>query len=438
MNSIRRFLIVVLLATITLINFLAALYGYRSSMAEAVQLFDEQLANIATVLGSTPAGYYSTVTGDSAIAFQIWQGDNLEASSGNAPAEPMAALEPGYSDVKIGGFRWRAFSLYLPVSERWVIVAESSDIRLALADNIILDSVLPMIFGLPLLGFLIWIIVGRGLRPLDELAKEMHVKRSDDLSPISDLEPPLELSALVTSINDLLRRLDNLIERERRFAADAAHELRTPISVLKVQLHNLLRDAEKETPQLRSLHSAVDRMGHSVEQVLMLYRMAPDKFVTSFKNVDLTSLARQTIAEIYPQLEACQQNIELVGEAADMSGDAFALQTLLSNLIENASRYSGEGGEIRVTVEPRATETVLIVEDSGPGIPEEQRERVFERFYRGPHDSSTAGTGIGLAIVQNIVDIHGARISLGESKFQSGLAVSVVFHNRIVKGTQQP
>jgi len=429
MSSIRRFLIVVLLATIALINIFAVFYGYRSSMDEAQKLFDKQLADIASVLAATPPGYYRSATGDSAIAFQIWDNGTLKAASGNAPGERIAALEPGYSDVKFGGFRWRAFSQYAQESDRWVIVAQSSDIRFALADQIILDSVLPIILGLPICGVLIWIIVGRGLRPLDSLADAMRVKRSDDLSPVSGLEIPQEMTALVESINGLLGRLDATIERERQFAADAAHELRTPISVVKVQLHNLLRDAGAPSSKLQSLQQAVERMGHSVEQVLMLYKMTPDQLASRFERLDLTNLARQTLSELYPQLESRQQRIELVGEPAEIVGDALALQALLSNLIENASRYGGVGASIRVTVQANKAETLLMVEDDGPGIPADQRQRVFERFYRGSQDAGDAGSGIGLAIVQTIADIHEARISLNDSTFESGLAVTVAFAN---------
>jgi two-component system sensor histidine kinase QseC len=428
--------VVVLLATITLINFVAALHGYRSSMTEAEQLFDEQLADIADVLAVTANG--SAVTGPiaeegSGLVFQVWQGEVLETSSGAVSAEPIAPLVSGYADVNFAGYRWRTFSRYVPESNRWLIVAERADIRFTLADSIILESVLPIILGLPLVGILIWIVVGRGLLPLRDLASEMTSKRSDDLSPVSDSNPPQELAVLIGSINDLLRRLDASFERERRFAADAAHELRTPISVLKVQLHNLLQGADNDDSQLRSLQEAVERMGHSVEQILMLYRTSPDQFAARFVQLDLAGLARQVIAELYPQLEAKSQQIELMADKAPMHGDPFTLQILLTNLIENASKYMDEGGTIRIGVETVGGASLLKVEDSGPGIPAEQRAKVFERFYRiggDRHDSGITGSGLGLAIVQHIAEIHGASISLGESRFGSGLAVSVTFPDK--------
>jgi two-component system sensor histidine kinase QseC len=436
-SSIRRFLVVVLLATITLVNFLAALHGYRTSMEEAERLFDLQLADIAGVLAVTAGGPVpqgEIASSPNSIMFQVWQGAELESASLDASAEPLTALEPGYADINFAGYRWRAFSQYEPQSDRWFIVAQRADVRFALAESIILESVLPIILGLPLEGLLIWFIVGRGLRPLRDLASAMADKRSDDLSPVADFEPPQELAVLIQSINDLLHRLADAFEREKRFSADAAHELRTPVSVLKVQLHNLLRDskdkASDEGGQLTALRAAVDRMGHSIEQVLTLYRTTPDQFAASFVQLDLVAEARQVIADLYPQLEAKHQQIELLGEAAAMRGDAFAIKTLLTNLIENASKYSGENGEIRVVIERNNDQIVLTVEDNGPGIPLDQHERVFERFYRvggDRHESDVTGSGIGLAIVQHIAEIHGAAIRLGEASFASGLAVTVSF-----------
>lgn len=441
---------VVLLATITLVNFFAALHGYRTSMAKAEQLFDAQLADIAEVLVVTAGGHERDSVSNSSIAehansitFQVWQGGALLMSSGDAstlPDKPIAPLAAGYADVNFAAYRWRAFSRYVPGDDRWLIVAQRADVRFTLAESVILESILPIILGLPLEALLIWIIVGHGLRPLRDLASEMGDKRSDDLGPVTDSDPPQELAALIHSINDLLRRLDASFQRERRFAADAAHELRTPISVLKVQLHNLLRDSGGDDAQLKSLQAAVERMGHSVEQVLMLYRTSPDQFAASFVMLDLAGAARQVVADLYPQLEAQRQQIELIGDHAPLRGDAFAIKTLLSNLIENASKYSGAGGEIRVIVESKGAGALLTVEDNGPGIPADQYDRVFERFYRvggDRHDSGVIGSGIGLAIVQHIAEIHGASIRLGASSLASGLAVTITFPDAVPTSNRQ-
>jgi two-component system sensor histidine kinase QseC len=441
--SIRRFLVIVLLATITLVNFLAALHGYRTSMAEAERLFDRQLDDIASVLSASAESLTMDrdIRGNAgSIAFQVWHSDELADVSPPSSPERLAPLEPGYHDVNFSGYRWRAFVRYEQAASRWLIVAQRLDVRFQLAESIIIESVLPILLGLPLEGLLIWFIVGRGLRPLRQLATEMAGKRSDDLSSLSQTERPKELDVLTDSINALLRRLDAAFDREKRFAADAAHELRTPLSVLKVQLHNLLRDSTADDAQLRSLQMAVDRMGHSVEQVLMLYRMTPDQFAAKFVQLDLAGLARQAIAELYPQIEAQGQQIELIGEQAFMPGDVFAVHTLLINLLDNASKYSGKEGEIRVHVSHTADQVILKVEDSGPGIPAVERERVFERFYRvggDRHKSGITGSGIGLAIVRHIAEMHHAVVELAESGFGSGLAVIVKFPIPIATGHSQ-
>jgi two-component system sensor histidine kinase QseC len=171
-------------------------------------------------------------------------------------------------------------------------------------------------------------------------------------------------------------------------------------------------------------------MEHSVEQVLMLYRTAPDQFGANFEHVDIVALARKVIADIYPQLEAQQQQIEMAGEHALVQGDSFAITTLLTNLIQNASKFSGEGGRIRVKLESPANSVILTVEDNGPGIPADQYDKVFERFYRIGSDrreTEVEGSGIGLAIVRHVADIHKADIKLGPSEFTTGLAVTIAF-----------
>ncbi len=439
MTSIRRFLVIILLATITLINFVAALQGYRSSMARADELFDAQIRDIAAVLAATSGDGVAVAgkpdpTGMAAgIVFQVWSRGELQLASPGAPLEPLAPLAEGFADVNFSGYRWRAFARYEPARDRWLLVAERADMRFTLAENVILAAVVPIIIGLPLAGLLIWIIVGRGLSPLRGLAIAMAGKRSDDLSPVPAADAPAELATLIDSINNLLRRLELAFERERRFAADAAHELRTPISVLKVQLHNLLNEAASARGELEGLLPTVQRIEHAVEQVLMLYRTAPEQFPARFKELDLASLARATVADIYPQIEARQQEIEVTATHASLQGDEFALQTLLTNLIENASKYSGKGGQLRITVESAGESVLLRVEDSGPGIPVAQRRLVLERFYRGVdsrNDATIPGSGIGLAIVRHVADIHSAELSLGDAGFATGLAVTVRFPRR--------
>lgn len=434
MNSIRIFLVVALLATMTLTVFLSSLHGYRASMAEAQTLFDTKLADAAQLLavtrGSTGPG--ATTVRDTAprFAFQIWEGGELREHSASAPQDPIADLAPGFGYRNFGSYRWRTYVLADPKALRWILTAERIDTRNELAEGIILKSVVPVVLALPLAGLLIWFVVGYGLAPLRRLADRLRDKRADDLGPLPREEQPQELMQVITSINDLLRRLDASFRREKHFAADAAHELRTPLSAMKIHLHNLALDLPEDNENLRELETATSRMQNVVEQILALYRTAPDEIMVRFEPVDLHALAQDYIARRYFQFESRQQQLELEGAPACVAGDRFALETLLRNLLDNASKYTPKGGNVRVTVRGEGERVILLVEDSGPGIPVDQHERIFDRFYRlggDQHASGVIGCGLGLSIVRHIADLHRATIALGTSASCGGLSVTVVF-----------
>jgi two-component system sensor histidine kinase QseC len=432
-TSIRVFLVVALLATMTLTVFLSALHGYRASMAEAQTLFDTKLADAAQLLAAT---HRSDLPGDGRhdtaqqFAYQIWQDDELRQHSANAPLSPMARLEAGYEYNNFNSYRWRTYALPDPQTQRWIITAERSDVRNELAEHIILKSVVPLVVALPLAGLLIWFVVGYGLAPLRRLATHLRDKQADDLGPLPYDDQPRELMQVVTSINDLLRRLDASFQREKEFAADAAHELRTPLSAMKIHLHNLANDLQEDDHNLQQLESATSRMQNVVEQILALYRTAPDEVMMHFEPVDLHALAQGYIARRYSRFAARHQQLELDGAQACVAGDRFALETLLENLLDNACKYTPAGGTVRVSVREQESRVILKVQDSGPGIPADQRERVFDRFYRlggDQHASGVIGCGLGLSIVSHVAELHHASITLGGSEFASGLSVSVSF-----------
>jgi len=436
MKSIRTFLVIVLLATMTLIIFTAALRGYRGSMQQTERLFDRQLQDLADLLDefsgtpTEPANMPENETPESSIAFQIWGNGSLLHRSVNAPETPIVEFETGYHETNFNGHRWRSLAKQTSQTGRWVIVAERTDIRSRLAEEVILEAVTPIIFGLPVAGLLIWLIVGYGMRPLNRLARELGTRTSDDLTPLPADQTPAELTQVILSINDFLARLAASFGREQRFAADAAHELRTPISVLKVHLHNLAHELPPGNPNIARLKDGIDRMGHLVEQILALHSTAPDQFMANFRPLDLHALAREVISRRYPDFSARDQQIELVGGESRMIGDRFALETLLQNLLSNAGKYTPRGGRILVRVQSGTRSIVLTIEDSGPGIAPEEYERVFERFHRvggDRHASSQSGCGLGLAIVQHIAELHDASISLGPSSFDSGLSVRIDF-----------
>jgi two-component system sensor histidine kinase QseC len=430
-NSIRIFLVVVLLATITLIVFVSALHGYRASMQQAQQLFDLKLADAAHLLDDAGHDYPGGVEPSThQFGFQVWENGVLQQRSANVPDTPLSPFRTGYEYSNFDRYRWRTYAWKVPGRERWIMTTEREDRRLALGEGIILKSVLPVVVSLPVTGLLTWLIVGYGLSPLRQLARRLHNKRASDLGALPLERQPRELRRLIHSINDLLRRLEASFEREKRFASDAAHELRTPISVLKVHLHNLAQDLPPDHHDLQMLTQATERMGKVVEQVLALNRITPGQYQARFHRFDLHELVQQCIADHYSLFDTRNQVVALEGGPAVLDGDSFALLTLTHNLLENASKYTPEGGDIQVRVECDDSAVQLVVEDSGPGIPEQQQQRIFDRFYRlggDQHDSGVLGCGLGLSIVRQIAALHQASVTLARSGFPTGLRVTVRF-----------
>nr|WP_255775429.1 ATP-binding protein [Microbulbifer sediminum] len=416
---------------------MAALHGYRESMAAAQELFDRQLAATAQLVGKLPLERARGELADRGdIALQIWAEDGRSLlRSANTPEEPLARLEAGYREVNFGGYRWRVYTYFSPPVGRWIQVAERSDLRYRLAEKVVLESVLPTLIALPVAALLIWLVVGRGLSSLRDLAEALRSKRAEDLEPLELTGPPEELLPVVQSTNALLARLRASFERERRFSADAAHELRTPISSIQVHLYNLEQELEGAgwkdgNGALARLRGSIRRMAHLVEQMLVLFRTNPEHYPARFEQLDLHQVAREVIAECYQDISAKQQSIELQGERAMVEGDHFAVTLLMNNLLNNASKYTPEGGAIVMTTGVSEAGPFIQVEDSGPGIAPAEREKIFARFYRvggDRHQHRVEGSGLGLSIVEHIAQLHRASLELGESRFASGLKVGVVF-----------
>ncbi len=445
MKSIRIFLIVALLASMTLLIFISALNGYQDSMVKAEQLFDTQLVDKAHLLSITFSSSQiknpdkllpeqNRTINISEFAFQVWLNNKLLLHSSNTSMNPIVAFKQGFSDVNFSNNRWRVYSYYHKTLSLWIFTAERADLRYEIAENIILESVLPVVYMLPILGILIWMIISYGLSPLKKLAYDLGNKQADDLSPITIDKQPIELIQLINSSNDLFRRLKASFQREKRFASDAAHELRTPISAIKIHLHNLSQidanNLEDQKQNFSELKISVDRMEHLVEQILNLSRISPDNYSNQFKAIDLNSLTQKVIAREYSQYENKHIKLELEGVSAIVEGDYFALDVLLQNLLSNACKYTPEHGTVLLSIIKQTSSIILKIEDSGPGVPESQYGRLFDRFYRldgDCHSSGTIGCGLGLSIVQQIVELHQATITFDRSNLLHGLSVLIEF-----------
>ncbi len=429
MTSIRSYLVVTLVAAFSLITFLAALNGYLSSMREAERLLDTELAHANDILsmvfvGSRKKEVVRQQSDD--LAFQVWKDDDLVMASSEAPGEPLGDLDNGYRYINFSGYRWRSFTR--SDAGYTYVVAERADLRHLVAEKVVLESVLPLLLWLPVSAVLVWVLVSWGLRPLRELSTQINQRRSDDLAPLVLQNPPGELVQLIDSSNSLLVRLSAAFEREKHFASHAAHELRTPLSILKVHLHNIAQEVPKDDPALMHANAGVERMHHLVEQILDLNRTNPELMKANFQIIDLHRVAQRVTAGVWPEFESSGLTLGVEGASAAMPGDAALLETLMHNLLDNARKYTPALGQVRVSVEACDDIVVLKVEDSGPGIPDAVRDRVFERFYRAVDQDAGGytGSGLGLAIVQHIAQVHAATIYLDDSEL-GGLCVRLVF-----------
>ncbi len=349
----------------------------------------------------------------------------LGAATGSALAD-IAPQLIGYHDVALEDHRWRTFMLRDAADDLWVLVAEREDVRGELVGKITLRSLLPDLIGLPLLAALVWWAIGVGLRPLEQVASAIKARDPDTLAPLALGPLPRELEPMVASLNRLLRQVDGLLERERRFLADAAHELRTPLAVLRIHAQNALEapDPLDRVRALQQLLGGVERSTRVVTQLLTLARLEPEVVQGAMRELDLAPWLRGELAELIPLALARGQELDLeFDETADyrLCADAPSLGTLLQNLIGNAVQYTPEGGRIAVSLQAGVAQVVLVVADSGPGVPPEQREQLFRRFFR---QGDGSGAGLGLSIVQRIVELHGGRIVLTDSPL-GGLQVEV-------------
>jgi two-component system sensor histidine kinase TctE len=343
-----------------------------------------------------------------------------------------------YYDEVYEGRVIRAVALRVPVlpgsgrGAALIQVAERVTARDEFARQIILRMVLPQGLLILFAGLAVWYGVGRGLAPLSSLRREIQSRSHRDLSALSEEKVPQEVQPLIRAMNDLLQRLGEAIQAQQRFIADAAHQLRTPVAGLKTQTELALRQSQsgdaRET--LRQLHNAIVHTTRLVNQLLSLARAEPggERRGRKPEPLDLVTLARDTTTEWVPR--ALERNIDLGFEspleAARIEGDPFMLREMLNNLLDNAVRYTQGGGQVTVRVTRERAGFMLSVEDNGPGIPAEERGRVFERFYR-VLGTGVDGAGLGLAIVREIALTHGADASLVAGANGAGTLARIVF-----------
>jgi two-component system sensor histidine kinase TctE len=342
-----------------------------------------------------------------------------------------------YYEDEYRGRMIRAVAVRVPVEPGtgrgavMIHVAERLTVRRDSARQIMLGMVLPQ--GLLILAatLAVWYGVGRGLRPIANLRSQVESRSHRDLSALSGAQAPLELQPLINAMNGLLARLSAVLAAQQRFIADAAHQLRTPLAGIKTQTELALRSAHSPEIErtLRQLHIATEQTTRLVNQLLSLARAEPgEKREHATARLDLAALARETTMEWVPR--ALERDIDLGFDAPEsavtIEGNAFLLREMLNNVLDNALRYTQRGGQVTVRVTPDTSLVKLAVEDTGPGIPVAERERVFERFYR-VLETGSEGCGLGLAIVREIAQSHNADIALDSGANGVGTTVQISF-----------
>ncbi len=366
------------------------------------------------------------------VAFQLWsKNDGLLLRSESAPTFAFASATHGFSETDIDGHVWHVFSISSSNGEYIIHVGQKEEIRAELTDEISAQLVTQFLVGLPILGIVIWIIVGHSLKPLNRLEISLSKREASYLKPLSSKKLPKEIIPVVNEINNLFAQLEQAFEHERRFTADASHELRTPLAGLLTQAQVAMRTRDETVRHqaLKRIEQAVNRMTYMVQQLLTFSRIESG---TEYLAKETTVLSREVpliIAELDP--EAHKKRIHLEYEelnAAPIVANTLLINILIRNVVDNAIKYTPIQGTVRVSVTGTDHHLRFCVEDSGPGIAPDQYENSLKRFHRCVETANKVqGTGLGFSIVQRIATIHGAELVLDESEF-GGLKVTVIFN----------
>ena len=442
-RSLQGRLLALVLGIVSGVWLLASALTWRDARHELDELLDSHLAQAAALLvAQQELGFEDDDARVDApllhryapkVAFQVWHDGRLAMRSSNAPAAPMAAGRTGYTTLALGGMRWRVFTARGAQRDVLVHVGEQLASREDILQGVLRGLLGPMLLALPLLALLLWWAVRRGLLPLRRIGQAIARREPQDLAPLpaqtGGATLPSELAPLLAALNGLFGRIAALLDAERRFTADAAHELRTPIAAIRAQAQVAQGAGDDRSGREHALASTVaacDRASHLVEQLLMLARLESADG-TAVEPVDLAAVAREVLAELAPAALARGQALELdASSPCTVRASATLLAVLVRNLADNALRYGPDGARVVVGVAVQAGRTSLTIEDSGAGLDDAQQRRLGERFFR-VLATDAPGSGLGWSIVRRIAAVHGATITTARSASLGGLSVRVSF-----------
>jgi len=433
MRSLRIRLLILLGAAIVVATAVQFAASFRAAMQEANDLFDYHMEQIALALQDSayqqPSWYKSSSGGDMAgfdFVIQIWTDDGVRVYQSRRYRNLPERAELGYSNVALENGDWRVYNVQN--GTRVIQVAQKLDTRRDRAISLAMHSLWPSIPVSLLLFAAAWWVVSAALAPLNRIGRDLATRNADSLDPVDAKGVPKEVSLLVAELNSLLARMALALHAQQRFVADAAHELRSPLTALKLQVQTLAR-AKDETARAQAitrLQGGVDRASRLVEQLLALARQDPLSEAAEMSPISLPACIEQAAGDVAPIALARHVQLEYgTWMHAEIMGDAEGVRILVRNLLDNAVRYSPEHGRVRIDLVADGPALRLTVQDSGSGVPEENRARIFDRFYRVP-GTSASGSGLGLAIVKAIAERHEAAVELGQAEL-GGLAVTVCF-----------
>ncbi len=445
-KSIRYFLLISLLLSITLASAINGVGNYLLDEKVIQPFLDGQLMRVSSMVDLLYQTTQSNPQSRSELSdylvkrqpiigekffFQVWSKDGtLIMHSPNKFNISLKDASLGFSDQFIKDNDWRIYSYYDTQRQVKVAVAELYNLRRELADDIAHSNANILLVTYPVFGILVWLIISFALRSVIRVTNEISNRASTYLEPVELGEIPIEIKPLVAELNQLFIRLKRAFERNKRFAADAAHELRTPLAALKTHVQVALK-TDNDTDRNKALQKvieSVNRSSHVVAQLLTLSRLGEEESLTDVKPLDLHRLATEIIAYLAPHALEKDIEIELApcATAPIVLGNDTALGILIRNIVDNAIRYTPSKGEVKVSIIDTGTHIIFRVTDTGPGIPKELRERVFERFYR-ILGTKASGSGLGLAIVSQISTLHHAEIVIGSPPNGVGLQFDVAF-----------
>ncbi|MDT8406813.1 MAG: ATP-binding protein [Methylococcales bacterium] len=450
--SLKSLLLFALLSASSLVWAITAHLSYKVTRDEVVKLFNAELEQsahvlyalvrrlptdnpslltppeqLARVLPEAPEG----VTFPKKIAFQlIHKQSGLLLRSRTAPEQAFSDQHNGFAKVKVDGHKWHIFSLSQKDNPFIVHVGQRANARRQLKDEIAAHLMRPLLLSLPFLGAIIWLIVGYSLKPVTKLARQLALREAHYLKPLPTQRLPSEIVPVVKQINLLFAQLEQAFEAERRFTADAAHELKTPLAGLLTQVQVALRTSDDDVRQqaLTRIEQAVKRMTTLVQQLLTFSRIESDPGYLQQQPIDLSLEIIQVITELEP--EARKKNIALSFEqhhSQPVVANSILIQILLRNLLDNAIKYTPPDGEVMISLK-QADTLELSVADSGTGIDQALHNTICQRFYRGVETANkVAGSGLGLSMVKRIATLHHANLTFQRAEPLGGLEVRVTF-----------